>query len=165
MPWLVRISKDIIAYTLVMELHNHCVPVFWLFIQKLNILFWKILQFSNTFSITSSVFFVTNSQDKKFLYTAQKNESFPLGISAVNAIWSHLLKKTSMENVFCVCSVFDYLNSEPGLTSKKEPFAKVVRSFQLCQRCSLQSETPNKTEQLKGPSFIMSNTLLEVPVL
>ena len=65
----------------------------------------------------------------------------------------------------CVCSAFDYLNSEPGLTSKKEPFVKVVRSFQLCQRRSLQSETPNKTEQLKGPSFIMSNTLLEVPVL
>ena len=106
MPWLVRISKDIIAYTLVMELHNHCVPVFWLFIQKLNILFWKILQFGNTFSTTSSVFFVTNSQDKNFLYTAQKNESFPLGISAVNAIWSHLLKKTSMENVFCVYVVF-----------------------------------------------------------
>ena len=31
----------------------------------------------------------------------------------------------------CVCSVFDYLNSEPGLTSKKEPFVKVVRSFQF----------------------------------
>ena len=77
-----------------------------LFIQKLNILFWKILQFGNTFSTTSSVFFETKSQDKKFLYTAQKNESFPLGISAVNAIWSHLLKKTSMENVFCVYVVF-----------------------------------------------------------